>query len=865
MKHLRANCLYLIFAFCVYSLFYFICGSVPELPHALYTENETTSGAEKSLNAWATARAYPYQTIPGNAFYQAFKATRQLKSKRSAINNSVSPWETMGPLNIGGRTLALAFDPVDPDILYAGSASGGLWRSTTAGVGVNAWEYIDTGFPVLGVSSIAIDPDDRDVIYIGTGEVYRYQESNGGEVIRTTRGSYGIGILKSEDGGLSWEMSLDWSYHLLRGIWSIRIDPDNSDIVFAATTEGIYRSLNAGADWEQVLDVIMGTDLIFHPTNSNILIAACGNFSSAGHGIYRTTTGGDTWQQITTGLPSSWSGKAQLGVCPTVPPRFYVSIGNEGSTRGLYMSLNSGYNWQLLNNSDYARYQGWFSHWILPDPNDSEKLFVGGIDIWLSTDGGEDFIEQSEWYSWGFGTPPQGGPEGTSPYYVHADQHYAIYHPTDPNVIYFATDGGVFRSTDGGDTFEGLNGGYATTQFYNGFSTSASDTKAMGGLQDNMTVIYEGSTSWRREIGGDGFWTAIHPTDSQTLYGEYYYLAMLRSRDGGDSWTGITPPEHSGDNTAFSAPYVLSPSDPTVLYGGRSRIYKSLSEGDEWFATNSGASLDGYNPALSMAISALSPDTVYASTAPIYSRGRIFRTTDGGVDWIDITGNLPDRYPSDLSVDPNNAAVVYVSFSGFGSSHLFKSTDCGEMWFDINGDLPDLPISAVTVDPLFPQVIYTGNDIGVYISPNGGATWEVFDSGMPIAMVSDLKVAQSDRQLRVATHGNAVFKRDLYDPGASGVTEYVPGIQAYPQIPICVSPNPVTRNSSCNFTLKESGPVTLRLFDASGRQVANILDSTCPSGDHTAALPVETMTQGIYFLRVTTPTGSGEARVIVIK
>ena len=743
---------------------------------------EKVSGARRALNFWAAQRAYPNRVIPDESFAAAFEELKKMKTRAPALDDAVDPWMPLGPHNIGGRTLCLALHPNDPDVIFAGSASGGLWKSTTGGVGPDAWDYVDTGFPVLGISTIAIDPADPDVFYIGTGEVYRYQDSIGGEVVRTTRGSYGIGILKSTDGGNTWSKVLDWSYAQTRGVWMIAINPLNSSIVYAATTEGVYRSGNGGTTWDLALDEIMATDVRIHPTDTNTIFAACGNFASAGHGVYRSVDDGANWQKLTNGLPGSWTGKVQLAIAPTAPDRIFASIANDFDGVGLYRSTDRGDSWSRVNSTDYPQYQGWYSHYVLVSPFDENDLFVGGIEIWKSTNGGNSLSKRSDWTEVYFGTSPPEGPIGGA-HYAHADQHFALWHPTDPDTIFFASDGGVFKSTDGGSTFDSLIGGYMTTQFYNGFSNSASDPDlAMGGMQDNFTAFYDGDVAWRRVIGGDGCWTAINADDDQTVYGTAQYLYLLRSRDGGTNWTNVSPPDLSGDYTAFVAPFVLSVSDPDVLYAGRSRVYKSGNEGSNWITTNSGQPLDGSNPLLSMAVSETDGDIVYAGTAPLYSRARIFRTVDGGANWDDITGPLPDLYPADLAIDPDDPDRVFVAFMGYENEHVFKSDDGGANWIDVTDNLPDVPVSALAIDPRNRSIVYAGTDLGVFVSTVGGGAWAPFMSGMPTSMVTDLTVfapaLKRSRppagtydlispqkvilKIRASTLGNGVYERDLY-------------------------------------------------------------------------------------------------------
>jgi len=724
------------------------------------------SGALQALDRWAAQRAYPGTIIPAGAFGRAWEQSKLVSRLERATDDGrgVDAWTVLGPYNIGGRTLGLAVDPANPDRMFAGSAGGGLWKTTVGGVGADAWDRVETGYPNLAVSTVVMDPADSDVLYIGTGEAYRYQTSDGGEVYRLTRGSYGIGILKSTDGGDSWTRSLDWTYDQNRGVWMIAIHPTDPSVVYAATTEGIYKSTDAGGDWTLVHDVIMGTDVRIHPTDHDILFTAHGNFSSEGQGIYRSTDAGASWNKLTSGLPTAWSGKAQLAVSSVQPTYVYASIGNAESGRGLYRSTDTGDTWEQAWGNGYQSYQGFYSHYVLPSPFDANLVFVAGIDIYRSTNGGSSFQQRSDWTSMYYGTPPPEGPIG-GPDYAHADHHFAVWHPTDPNTIFFCSDGGVFKSTNGGDSFESLIGGLVTSQFYKGIglSTTTRD-KLIGGMQDTATAVYRGGPAWERHIGGDGSWAAIHPEDDEILYGSAQYLYLMRSSNDGAYWNYIAPPESGGEDSAFIAPFVLSPAQPDVVYAGRERIYRSTNGGFNWSSVHGGNPLNDNHPATCMAASATDENVVYVATTPNTDRARVFRTTDG-TTFVEITGSLPDRFISDLAVDPTNHDVVYAAIMGFGTSHLFRSTNGGDSWSDIGQGLPDIPCSAVIVDPLYPEVVYAGGDLGVYVSPDSGQSWYGFQDGMGAVMVNDLRVFAPDRLLRAATHGNGIWERPLYEPG----------------------------------------------------------------------------------------------------
>jgi photosystem II stability/assembly factor-like uncharacterized protein len=783
------------------------CSTGNDAPHAVARPH--VSGAYSALSFWGDSRAYPARDIPPHAFTEAYEFSRA-NLRRSLVgafgrsrgmeDGATAPlatgqgggWQAIGPRNGGGRTLTLAFDPNDPSTVYAGAASGGLWRSTTGGVGAAAWQRVTTGFPELGVSTIAFEPGSSDVFYIGTGEVYNYQTAGDLEADRRTRGSYGIGILKTTDGGATWTKSLDWSYNQRHGVWAIRIDSTDNDVVWAATTEGVYKSLDAGQTWTQKHAVVMAMDLVLHPTNPQIALVGCGDLSSPGRGIYRTTDGGDSWTQITGGgVPTDFAGKIQFGVTPADPDLVFASIGNGFEVFGpdnytwLLRSTDFGASFALRSTTDYSRWQGWYSHDVAVHPTDPDTIVTVGIDIWKSTDGGLNLAQVSDYNNYFRGVLAPGDPEGLSDY-SHADHHDVLYHPTDPDIVYFANDGGVFRSLDGGKKFEGVNGGYQSQQFYNGFSSDPTNPNlAMGGLQDFSSAVYRGPGLWQRWVyGGDGGWSAIDHTNPDVLYATAQFLSLAKSFDGGASFTDISPPDLGGP-VAFIAPFVMSPTDAQLLYAGSNYLFKSFDGGAVWYIGQGGTEIDG-NPLLVFAV-AQNDDVLYLASAPHDgNRGRVHRTTDGGSTFTDLTGTLPDRYPGDMTVDPTDEATVYLTLSGFGSSHVFKSTDYGTTWTDIDGGrLPDVPTTAVVVDPVFPDHVYVGNDIGVYFTADAGATWVQLDLGLPEAvLIGDLSISPSNRVLRAATHGQGVYERALLGGNDAGA---VPDGDAVPGVPLTMT------------------------------------------------------------------------------
>lgn len=800
--------------------------------------DEKISGAAQAMEQWALYRSWPDGRIRAGLLHQAFEDRKNTPT----IRDNVPEWESLGPKNIGGRTLCLAFHPSDSMILYAGSASGGLWKSNTAGAGVDAWERVPTGYPILGVSAIAIDPHNPDVMYIGTGEVYNYNFAQPGIYNRLTRGSYGMGILKTSDGGLSWEKSLDWSYSDLTGIWDIVINPERSQSIFAATTEGLYRSYDAGESWNLIHDIEMSVDIEMHPLDTNILFVSYGNLDSPQRGIYRSDNGGDSFTLVN-GLPSNYTGKSLISISPSNPDVMYLSVADVFVSIGLYKSEDGGENWTNVNNSDVAKYQGWYSHDVAIKPDDPDQIIYVGIDAFKSTDGGNSLQQKTNWFAWDFGQVPVGGPEGPADY-VHADIHGVYYSPFDANTVYAVTDGGVFVSTDNGESWSGRNGGYQTQQFYANFSNSSTNPNlGIGGMQDNATAIYVGDDAWIRVIGGDGMCTAIDPLDDQIMYGSYQNLNIQKSENGGIFFFGIGVSSAAAESKNFNGPFELDPQNPAIIYAGAQRLHISQNRGETWEATSTGfVDPTSGNPILSMAISPEDSEFIYVSTAPLLGGvPRLYRSLNGGSTWQAMSG-LPNRVAMDIAFHPENQEEAFVVFSGFGSSHVYKTVNGGNSWLPLSNGLPDIPVNCIFIDPLMPDDIYIGTDLGVYASFDGGISWEAYSDGIAeAAMVMHLSLSEPERKLRAATHGLGVYQTDLREP--VDVKTIAPSILAQ----LSNYPNPVHTSTTFEFELVQSAKVRLELRDNQGRLVQSLLERPLEKGVHQQTANLENLPAGTYF------------------
>jgi photosystem II stability/assembly factor-like uncharacterized protein len=729
---------------------------------AIEEYEEEQSGVDRQLSSWFWSRGYPEPGDINDKFYKGWLHAKAMKdaglSRTSAFSGN---WMGIGPSqNIGGRILCIAIDPQNSNILFAGSASGGIWKSVTGGTGSNAWRPVITGFPVLGVSSIIIHPANSNIIYAATGEVYRVDTSNIGFNVWKARGTYGIGILKSNDGGATWSQVFNRNMNGLFGVQMLKFDPANANIVYACTTDGLYRTTNAGGTWTRILNKVYVSDVVIDATNSNQVVAAAGNLQNVDKGIFRSSDGGASWTKITAGLPSSFQGFTRLDNVNNI---IVASIGISASTSSneLFRSTDFGVTWSALANSNHCQYQFWFAHDVAINPSNTNQLLMGGVPLYR------------------FAMPSS----RTSIGGVHADIHDIEFDPSNNNIVYVACDGGVYKSTNAGASFNMINGGLQAVQFYASLAVSPSNPNIIiGGLQDNGVVRYDG-TSWSSVAGGDGGPCAFHPTNSNIVFASNDARRVMRSTNGGTSFPTqvLQSWAFSADSrTGFMAPIAVSRSNPSIVYVASDNLHKSTSTGTSGsFNGNSATSATNYieamhKTAVAMAVSPVNANKLYVSTSPfaqydndvnnlyINMPPNILKSTNGGTSFTSIKNSIPDRFVMDFAISATNDDSVWIVLGGYGTQHVYVSGNGGTTWSPRGAGLPDVPHNAILMDPRDPSVIYVGNDIGVYVSPDLGANWYDYNNGLwDATLIMDL-VATANNKIVAATHGKGVFVSDAY-------------------------------------------------------------------------------------------------------
>ncbi len=736
---------------------------VPNNSEVNFDEHEEGfTNADKQMNMWFWSRAYPDPYNLDEKYMQAWVQAEAIRGNiASKGGNTYGGWVSLGPdKTIGGRILTIAINPKHSDTIFIGSASGGIWQSTTAGEGTNAWKRVKTNLPVLGVASIIINPNNTNEIYAGTGEVYRVDTTGIGFNVWKTRGTYGVGIIKSNDGGKTWAQVLTKNNAEMFAIQMLQFDPVNSNSVYACATDGLYRSDNSGSTWNKILDKIYVSDVAIDPANTNILVASVGNLVNADKGLYRSTNGGASWAKITAVVPSSFAGLIRMDNAGAT--RLYASFANGTSADELYLSTDFGATWIAKSSSAHSSYQFWYANDVAVDPSNINRVLMCGVSMYSYT---------STSTTTGAGTRSSIGGN------IHSDIHDIAYDPLNNNIVYVTCDGGIYKSTNNGSSFSQENNGLDAVQFYASFGVSPIDSNAMlGGLQDNGSVKYDG-TSWKFVNGGDGGPTVYNPQNANIVFNSIDARNVYRSTNGGNSFSSVLG-GWSDDRTGFMAPLAISTSDPNYVYCASDNWHASKDGGKTW--SNSSESSTSYIEArfktgVAIGVSPVNSQKIFVSTSPFSQKTNndlhvnpppnLFKSTNAGAaspTFTNVKNNLPDRFVMDFAFSKTNDDSMFIALGGFGTPHIYVTANGGGSWTSAGSGLPDVPFNAVLLDPVNPQVLYAGCDLGVYVSPDRGQTWYDFNKGFwDATLVMDLQIS-ADKKLIAATHGKGVFKSPLF-------------------------------------------------------------------------------------------------------
>lgn len=724
--------------------------------------------------------------IGGQARLKAWEKHRDM-SIRSPFANL--EWTVLGPKFAGGRIESIDAPRGDSATIYAGVGAGGIWKTTNAGL---TWKSIFHQQSTFAIGDLTIAPGNPNTIWVGTGECH------------LSRTSYpGNGVFKSTDAGETWT---NMGLHESAQIGKIVIDPDDENLVYVAAMgrkdaggqRGIYKTTDGGVSFERVLfkgERVAFVDLVIDPTDSTRLFAAAWDRGRGSDGgVFRSDDQGATWKKLAGGLLEKQVDRVAIDVSASTPGVVYALMADRSSPNLarrrnasiLYRSNDAGETWEKTHSQYVPTYVGWDFCDLRVAPDDADRVYVGGLRLIISHDGGKTFTGEG-----GFAINKRRDTvfrlhahRGIG---MHLDVHDVWIDPENPQRVMLGNDGGLFVSWDRGQTWLHLNN-LPIAEFYRVHVDDHQPFRIWGGAQDNASFVapatarFEAGADdvWEQVFldpwsGGDGFSTFPDPNDPTIVYYTQQNGDLKRSRLGNlraekrirpDSRKLTSDPTESSDAVeslelkfAWDTPFFASAhAGETVLFCAAQCVMRSDDRGDRWRRISPDF---GHGSLLALAQSPLEQERL----AVAGGRGQVHLTSDGGQTWKSAGEGLPKKTVRDLVLSAHDPNRVYVVLSGKPdhdcASYVFVSTDFGQSWQSIASDLPAESVNVLAEDPLTKQLLFVGTDLGVYASTNLGSKWESLCGTMPTASVVDLAVQGRDGALVAATHGLSMFLLDI--------------------------------------------------------------------------------------------------------
>jgi len=723
----------------------------------------------------------------GNPHLRAEQATAGAASRQvpAAATPPTDPFaglvfRNIGPATMGGRVDDIAVLESNPAVFYVGTATGGLWKTVNNGT---TWEVLfDDLDDAVSIGDIAINPNDANTVWVGSGENNNRQS-----------GSWGNGLYKSVDGGRTWKnVGLPNSRHIAR----IIVDPVDHDVVYVAALgslwgsggdRGVYKTTDGGLTWARILHVdddTGATELVMDPLNNKVIYAATyqrrratWGFNGGGPGsaMWKSSDAGRTWTKLTQGVPAGHLGRIGMDVYRSNPNILYARI-EHATESGTYRSDDAGLSWRKMSNTNPRPM--YFSQMRI-DPNNDLRVYVLGVQIHISDDGGKTFIENGA---------------------LHSDHHAMWINPKNSNHIIDGTDGGIGISWDKGATWDAVYN-MDLGQFYHVTYDMETPYNVCGGLQDNYTWCGPSAVRSRQGIpndawftihGGDGFEAQIDPTNSRIIYAESQDGNISRIDRVSNERKSIRPLPARGEAPLrwnWNTPILISPHDPATIYVGANKVFKSTDRGQSWTAISPDLSEATDREGLSL-MGVTAKDVTIAKNDGVQSYGNIVQlvespkqagvlyagTDDGqvhmtkdGKTWTNITTRFPgvpkNSYVSRLTASAHEVSVVYATFDNHRANdmgtYVYASVDGGNNFRSIGEGIPKgHAVTAMAEDPKNPNVLYSGTEFGLFVSPDRGGKWMRIKSNLPTVPIHEIVFHPRDNDMIVATHGRSIWILD---------------------------------------------------------------------------------------------------------
>ena len=803
---------------------------------------------------------FPKSSVTWDEHQRYRESHRQAADKRSESIMSSASWTSAGPSTSPGgekglgRINCMAFHPTDANTFWVGTPSGGLWKTVDAG---STWSTSTDNLPVLGVSDIAIDPTNADIMYIATGD------GDLGSLSAMTGGSDGdtksIGVLKSTNGGATWSApGLNWNEASHKLIRRLVMSPDDSKVLLAAASDGIWRTTNGGETWTNVQRGYF-MDIELKPGDASIAYAS--TYSDVESLIYRSSDNGASWSPVVR-LPGVM--RVDLAVTAARPELVdALCADTAGGLARLLTSTNSGESFSqylvgsesnnMLNirgDATGAGGQGMYDLAHVINPENEKDIWIGGINVWSSQNGGSDWRLTSVWADSANALEAAGiGHPDTIPV-VHADCHWLAFHPLQRGTLFACNDGGIYRTTDNGVHWTDITNGLVISQIYRIGAAQTVAGRVLCGVQDNAIKGLDGNV-WFQYVSGDGMECLIDYSNENVLYASVQYGAIVRidaiTRREKDISRNIPGGQQPGDSPkgAWVTPFVIDPVNPRVLFAGYHKVYKTTDQGESWSAIS---------PELTskllryIAVAPSDPNTIYVAT-----HDTISRTTDGGATWSYVSFGNPDLkgFISYLAVDPTNAERVYVTLSGYSPGmKVFMSPDGGASWANYSGTLPNVPANCITYQKGSNEGLYIGTDVGVFYRDATMSDWVPYQNGLPVVVVTELEISYFNNKLWAGTFGRGLWSTDLYSSTVGVASQSIDD-------DVYVFPNPNTGLFTVH--VPEGMQYDIVVFNVLGEQVYEERDVNASQ----RTIELCDVTSGMYLVRLSIANTTITKNVVV--
>lgn len=782
-----------------------------------YQDKEKGGPGYKQFKRWEyrmEPRVYPSgERIP--ASIAAKELAKYNKSIANApLRKSNAAWKPLGKddwtsrsYNPGnGRINTVRVDPNDPNTIYIGTPSGGAWKTTDGGMN---WSPISDDLTVLGVTDIVINPLNSNTVYIATGDGFGND-------------TYGLGVLVSHDAGQTWNTT-GFSTFRLQDVVSRRMvmNPLDTNTLIVATDVGLLKTNDAGATWVNVLSGNI-RNVKYRPQDTSIVYASTDQF-------YRSTDGGNTFSIVTSGISSAFFiNRIEIAVTPADSNLVYLVAGSQAdaSFQGLYRSTNAGASFTRMSTSpnilagaqsgNGTGGQSWYDLAIAASDVNANEIYVGGINVWKSTNGGTSWSIASHWVY-----PSTVG-------YTHADIHALEWYN---GKIYCGSDGGIFYSSNNGSSWNNISSGLGISQYYKMAQTEQDSNVLMAGAQDNGCNYRDISGNWYHVLGADGMTVEIDPTNVNTIYYAWQNGGIQRSYNAGISRNYISGTILNQENGAWVTPFLIDPNSSITLYAGFENIWKSTNRGTTWSKISN---FSGSSTIRQLKVAPSNSSYIYTCT----NDNRIRRTTNGGTTWSFINTGLPTRAISDIEIHPQHPDSVWISFSGyFSNTKVYVTGNGGQSWTNISTNMPNLPVNDLAWDTLS-EVMYAGTDVGVYYQERKvNAGWWPYNNGLPNVEVTELEIHRGAQKLRASTYGRGIWDIDLI--GKNIATSIHDANQSNNSIEI--GPNPTF--DEVTVSLNGSKVERMRLYDVQGKLLQEFVQPNA-----SFKIDLSTYEKGLYLL-----------------